>query len=125
MLKSGEQSISKGQMEAALALGFTERNSFLKFVLPQIIKNYFPTYQKIIIELLLSTAVVGYIAVQDLTRMGDLIRARTFDAFVPLIVVSLIYFVLSWLLLNLTNRILSKLNPKKRKSEEILKGVEL
>ena len=125
MLKSGEQSISKGQMEAALALGFTERNSFLKFVLPQIIKNYFPTYQKIIIELLLSTAVVGYIAVQDLTRMGDLIRARTFDAFVPLIVVSLIYFVLSWLLLNLTNRILSKLNPKKRKSEEILKGVKL
>ena len=86
---------------------------------------FFPTYQKAIVELLLSTAIVGYIAVQDLTKMGDLIRARTFDAFVPLIVVSAIYFALSWLLLKLTDRILTRLNPKNRKREDILKGVQL
>ena len=115
MLKSGTESISKGQMEAALALGFSKRRAFLKFILPQAVMVFFPTYQKAIVELLLSTAIVGYIAVQDLTKMGDLIRARTFDAFVPLIIVSAIYFTLSWLLLKITDRILIRLNPKNRK----------
>ena len=118
MLKSGTESISKGQMEAALALGFSKRRAFLKFILPQAVMVFFPTYQKAIVELLLSTAIVGYIAVQDLTKMGDLIRARTFDAFVPLIVVSAIYFALSWLLLKITDRILIRLNPKNRKRIE-------
>lgn len=125
MLKSGTESIPKGQMEAALALGFSERKAFLKFILPQVTVIFFPTYQKTIVELLLSTSIVVYIAVQDLTKMGDLIRARTFDAFVPLIVVSAIYFVLSWLLLKLTDKILTKIDPKNRKREEILKDVDL
>ena len=125
MLKSGTESIPKGQTEAALALGFSERKAFLKFILPQVTVIFFPTYQKTIVELLLSTSIVGYIAVQDLTKMGDLIRARTFDAFVPLIVVSAIYFVLSWLLLKLTDKILTKIDPKNRKREEILKDVDL
>ena len=125
MLKSGSESIPKGQMEAALALGFSERRAYLKFILPQVITVFFPTYQKSLIELLLSTAIVGYIAVQDLTKIGDLIRARTFDAFVPLIIVSAIYFLLSWLLMILMEKILSSINPKNRKAEEILKGVKL
>jgi polar amino acid transport system substrate-binding protein len=41
---------------------------------------------------------VGYIAIQDLTKASDLIRSRTFDAFFPLIIISIIYFVLAWLL---------------------------
>ena len=123
MLKSGSESIPKGQMEAALALGFSERRAYLKFILPQVITVFFPTYQKALIELLLSTAIVGYIAVQDLTKMGDLIRARTFDAFMPLIVVSVIYFLLSWLLMIFMEKFLTSINPKNRKAEKILKGV--
>ena len=125
MLKSGTESIPKGQLEAALALGFSERQAFLKFIMPQAVRIFFPTYQKALVELLLSTAIVGYIAVQDLTKMGDLIRARTFDAFVPLIIVSAIYFALSWLLLKILDKILAKLDPRGRKPEEILKGVEI
>lgn len=125
MLKSGSESIPKGQMEGALALGFSERKAYLKFILPQVITIFFPTYQKSLVELLLSTAIVGYIAVQDLTKMGDLIRARTFDAFVPLIIVSAIYFLLSWLLMILMEKFLNSINPKNRKAEEILKGVKL
>lgn len=123
MLKSGSESIDKGQTEAALALGFTERRTYLKFILPQVVTVFFPTYKKALVDMMLSTAIVGYVAVQDLTRMGDLIRARTFDAFVPLIIVSVIYFLLSWLMLKGMGSLLSRLNPRNRKPEKILKGV--
>ena len=123
MLKSGSESIDKGQTEAALALGFTERRTYLKFILPQVVTVFFPTYKKALVDMMLSTAIVGYVAVQDLTRMGDLIRARTFDAFVPLIIVSVIYFLLSWLMLKGMGSLLPRLNPRNRKPEKILKGV--
>lgn len=124
MLKSGSESIHKGQMEAALALGFTERRAYLKFILPQVATIFFPTYKKALVDMMLSTAIVGYVAVEDLTRMGDLIRARTFDAFVPLIIVSAIYFLLSWLMLKGMDSLLSRMNPKNRKPKTILKGVK-
>ena len=86
--------------------------------------TFFPTYQSEIVNLLKSTAIVGYIAVQDLTKVADLIRARTFDAFMPLIVISVLYLILTWLFLRLTDRILTRLNPKNRKPDEILRGVK-
>ncbi len=124
MLKSGSASVPKGQIEAALALGFSERQAFRKFVLPQAILTFFPTYQLEIVNLLKSTAIVGYIAVQDLTKVADLIRARTFDAFMPLIVISVLYLILVWLFSLLTDRLLAKLNPRKRTADEIMRGVK-
>ena len=125
MLKSGSESIRKQQTEAPLALGFTERRAYMKFILPQVVMVFYPTYKKALVDMMLSTAVVGYVAVQDLTRMGDLIRARTFNAFVPLIVVSIIYFLLSWLMLKGMEGLLSLVNPRNRKPEKILKGIKL
>jgi polar amino acid transport system substrate-binding protein len=55
------------------------------------------------INILKATSIVGYIAIQDLTRAGDLIRSRTFDALVPLLVVTVLYFLLVWLLAALFN----------------------
>lgn len=125
ILKSGAESISKGQMEAALSLGFSKRRAFIKFILPQIVKNFFQPYQQALNITLLETAIVGYIAVQDLTKMADLIRARTYDALIPIILIALIYLLLSTLLMKITDRISRRLNPKNRKREEILKGVKL
>ncbi|MBQ8698104.1 MAG: ABC transporter substrate-binding protein/permease [Schwartzia sp.] len=124
MLKSGAESVPKGQMEAALALGFSERQAFRKFILPPAILTFFPTYQTEIVSLLKSTAIVGYIAVQDLTKVADLIRARTFDAFMPLIVISALYLVLAWLFLQITKRILARLDPRNRTADAILRGVK-
>jgi len=107
-----------------LALGFSERQAFRKFVLPPAILTFFPTYQAEIVNLLKATAIVGYIAVQDLTKVADLIRARTFDAFMPLIVISVLYLILTWLFLRGTDWFLTKLNPKNRRQEEILRGVK-
>lgn len=60
-------------------------------------------------SLVKDTAIVGYIAVQDLTRAGDLIRARTMDAFFPLVSTAVIYFVfcrvLAWMLGKVSARI--------------------
>ena len=124
LLQSGAASVAKGQTEAALALGFSERQAFRKFVLPQAILTFFPAYQTEIVTLLKSTSIVGYIAVQDLTKVADLIRARTFDAFMPLIVISVLYLILTWLFQRITDWMLTKLNPKNRTAGEILRGVK-
>lgn len=125
ILKDGSESISGGQMEAALSLGFSERRAFIKFILPQVIRNYFATYQLNLNIIMLETAIVGYISVQDLTRTADLIRARTYDAFIPIITIALVYLLLSKILFFVTDIIARKINPKNRSLEKILDGVKL
>ena len=98
MLRTTIQGIDRGQTEAGLALGFTQRQTFFRIVLPQVVRAVMPVYQGEIISLLKGTSIVGYIAVADMTRASDLIRSRTFDAFFPLIVTAIIYFVMAWLI---------------------------
>ena len=98
MLRTTIQGIDRGQTEAGLALGFTQRQTFFKIVLPQVIKAVMPVYQGEVVSLLKGTSIVGYIAVADMTRASDLIRSRTFDAFFPLIVTAIIYFLMAWLI---------------------------
>ncbi len=123
MLKNAATAISCGQMEGALALGFPERQAFLKFILPQAVRQAFPTYQGALVELLKATSIVGYIAVQDLTKMADIVRATIFDAFTPLVAITALYLVLVWLIQNITDRIRKKLDPKQRTKEDILRGI--
>lgn len=105
MLKHGVNAVPVGQMEAALALGYTEREGLFKVVLPQAAKIFMPGYRNSVIAYLKATAVVGYVAVNDLTRAGDVIRSRTFEAFFPLLAIALIYYVVARLLIFLLNRI--------------------
>ena len=98
MFRTSIQSVDKGQTEAGTALGFTKIQTFIHVVFPQALKNVIPVYKGEVISLLKNTSIVGYIAVVDLTKAFDLIRSRTFDAFFPLIVVAVIYFLLAWLL---------------------------
>jgi len=98
IFNNGISAIDKGQTEAGLALGFTKIQTFVFVVLPQAVKRIIPVFKNEAISLVKNTSIVGYIAIQDLTKMSDLIRNRTFDAFFPLIIISIIYFVLAWLL---------------------------
>ena len=111
MLRTAIQGIDRGQTEAGLALGYTRSQTFVKIVLPQVIKSVMPVYQGEIISLLKGTSIVGYIAVADMTRASDLIRSRTFDAFFPLILTAILYFIMAWLI----GRLLSALVNKERK----------
>ena len=98
MFRSGIEGIDKGQTEAGLSLGFTNWQTFFYIVFPQVIRNIMPVYHGELISLLKSTSIVGYIAIMDMTKASDLIRSRTFDAFFPLIIVAILYFVLAWLI---------------------------
>ncbi len=123
MLKSGVGAVDKGQMEAACALGFGDIKAFFMIILPQAAPHFLPAYKGEVVALVKATAIVGYIAVQDLTKMGDVIRGRTYDAFFPLIAVAVIYFILGGILRFLVERLEIRLDPKRRTREEILKGV--
>ena len=75
--------------------------------------------------LIKATAIVGYIAVQDLTKMGDIVRGRTYEAFFPLIAVAVIYFILAAILTFIVNRLEIAVNPRRRRKTDILKGLSL
>ncbi len=99
MFRSSIESIDKGQTEAGIAGGFTKAQTFLYIVMPQAVRRVLPVYKGEVISLVKMTSIVGYIAVQDLTKASDIIRSRTFDAFFPLIMTAVLYFGISWLLL--------------------------
>ena len=123
MLKMGVGAVDKGQTEAALSLGYGDIHSFFRIILPQAVPHFLPTYKGEVVSLIKATAIVGYIAVQDLTKMGDIVRGRTYEAFFPLIAVAIIYFNLGGLLTHIVGRIEIAINPRKRKREDILKGI--
>lgn len=124
LLKIGVGTIDNGQYEAAYALGYSNQMTFFKIILPQALPHVLPAYKGEIVGLIKATAIVGYIAVQDLTKMGDIVRSRTYEAFFPLIAITIIYFVLEGIIGLLVSRISINLNPKRRNPSEILKGVK-
>ena len=102
LMRSGIGAVDAGQMEAGRSLGMSRIQTTIHVILPQAMKNILPAIGNEMIALLKETAVAGYVAVQDLTRAGNLIRNNTFDAFNPLMVVALTYLIivvaLTWLL---------------------------
>ena len=123
MVKGRVDTVGVGQTEAACSLGLTDRKAFFHVVLPQALPYILPQYREQISALVKATSVVGYVAVQDLTKMGDIIRSRTFEAFFPLLVVAAVYFLLAELLTWLACRLEIRMDPKRRSKEKIMKGV--
>jgi polar amino acid transport system substrate-binding protein len=111
MLRSAIQSVDRGQLEAGVAGGFTRAQAFRLIVLPQALRQVLPVYKGEVISLFKMTSVVGYIAVQDITKAGDIIRSRTFDAFIPLLVTAAIYLVLAWLIAWALERVELRVTP--------------
>ena len=123
MITSGVGAVDAGQREAAYALGFGDLRTFFSIILPQAAPHFLPSFKGEVVSLVKATAIVGYVAVQDLTRMGDIVRGRTYEAFFPLIAVAVIYFVLGGILRLVIGRIENMADPKKKDREAILKGV--
>ena len=94
IFRSGIMSIDNGQFEAGRSLGFNYAQTMMYIIMPQAFKNVLPTLCNEFISLLKETSVSGYIALQDLTKGGDIIRSRTYDEFMPLIAVALIYLAM-------------------------------
>lgn len=114
MLRTGIEAVPKGQVEASLALGYNNIQTFRKVIFPQAARHILPVYKGEFISMVKMTSIVGYIAVQDLTKVSDIIRSRTYEAFFPLIVTAVIYFLIAWTLTSLLNLIEIRIDPRKR-----------
>ncbi len=121
--KSALQGVDRGQWEAAYSLGFSKRKTFFGVIFPQAAVGMIPIYFSQFIALMKGTAVVGYVAVMDLTKMGDIIRSATFDAVFSLLIVALIYLIMAQIMIFVSKLILKKVDPMLRK--RLIKGVKI
>jgi polar amino acid transport system substrate-binding protein len=119
MFRSGIEGVDKGQSEAGIAMGFTRTQTFGFIVLPQMVQRILPIYKGEFISLVKMTSIVGYIAVQDLTKASDIIRSRTFDAFFPLIMVAVLYFLMAWVLMQALDHLERVTDPKYRRRKAV------
>lgn len=109
IFRGGIMSIDNGQMEAGRSLGLNYVQTMWHIIIPQAFKTVLPTLANEFIVLLKETSVCGYVGLMDLTKGGDIIRGRTFSAFMPLIAVAIIYLVLVIILTWLVGKLERKL----------------
>ena len=94
IFRSGIEAVPQGQFEAGRSLGFSYWQTMRRIVMPQAMKNVIPTLANEFIVLLKETSVAGYVALNDLTKGGDIIRSRTYSPYLPMLAVALIYLCL-------------------------------
>ena len=95
IVRAGIQSVNPGQMDAARSLGMPTGMAMREIILPQAFRNILPALGNEFVVLLKETSVVGFIGGMDLMRMGDIIRSKTYEAYVPLLTVAAVYLVLT------------------------------
>lgn len=109
IIRGGIMSVDKGQFEAGRSLGFGYVRTMAFIIVPQAFKTVLPALANEFIVLIKETSVSGYVGLQELTKGGDIIRSRTYSAFMPLIAVAIIYLVIvmffSWLVSLLERRL--------------------
>ena len=113
IVRTGIMSIDEGQIEAGRSLGFDYKRTMWYIIIPQAFKNILPALANEFIVLLKETSVAGYVTIRDLTMGGNIIRAATYSAFMPLIAVALIYLVM----VIFFTKLVSILERRLRKSE--------
>ena len=94
IIRAGILSIDKGQTEAGRSLGLSKAQTMMSIVVPQAVKNIFPAMCNEFITLIKETAIVGYVGLMDIQKAGDFIKSATYEAFMPLIGIAIIYFIL-------------------------------
>lgn len=109
IIRSGIMSIDNGQFEAGRSLGFNYVQTMRHIILPQAFKNVLPALANEFIVLIKETSVAGYVGIMDLTKGGEIIRGRTFEAFLPLLAVAAVYLILvvffTWLVSKLEKKL--------------------
>ena len=114
IFRSGLMSIDHGQMEAGRSLGLSYVKTLRLIIIPQAFKVVLPALCNEFIVLIKETSVAGYVAVQDLTKGGDIIRSRTYDAWTPLLIVAGIYLLLTCIFSALVKRLEVSLRRNER-----------
>lgn len=111
IIRGGIESVDKGQFEAGRSLGFGYVRTMALIIIPQAFKAVLPALANEFIVLIKETSVSGYVGLQELTKGGDIIRSRTYSAFMPLIAVAIIYLLIviffSWIVSLIERRLKS------------------
>lgn len=113
IIRAGILAVDHGQMEAGRSLGFSYGQTMKYIVVPQAVKNILPALGNEFITLIKETAIVGYVAIQDLTKAADFLVSRTFEAFLPLIAIAIIYYCL----IKILSKLLNKFERRLRRSD--------
>ena len=114
VIRSGIMSVDNVQFEAGRSLGLSYQQTMKSVIIPQAIKNILPALGNEFIVLIKETSISGYIGLMDLTKGGDIIRSITYEAYLPLYAVALIYLVIVLLLTAGVNRLERKLRGNER-----------
>lgn len=114
IVRSGIMSIDAGQLEAGRSLGFSYAQTMWYIIIPQAFKNVLPALANEFIVLLKETSICGYIGLMDLTRGGDIIRSRTYEPFMPLIAVAIVYLLMVVILSSLVKKLERRLRNSER-----------
>lgn len=124
MVQNAVEGVDKTQYEVSYALGYSKNQTFYRMILPQAARLFWLPCKAAVKTQIKATAVVGYIATIDITKVGDMIRSSTFQAFFPLLVTAALYFLLGWIFTKLVDLIRIKTEPSEEKSKRYLKGVK-
>ena len=116
IFRSGLMSIDQGQMEAGRSLGLSYFSTMKKVIIPQAFKVVLPPLCNEFIVLIKETSVAGYVAVQDLTKGGDIIRSLTYDAWNSLITVAIIYLLLTTIFSFFVKKLENNLRKNERRA---------
>ena len=95
IIRSGIQSVDKGQMEAARSMGMPKRMAMSQIILPQAMKNILPAIGNEFATLIKETSIVSLIGIHDLMYSSDTVRGATFTVFIPLLMTAFLYFVMT------------------------------
>lgn len=105
--------INVSQIQSAYALGFTKYQTFKHIILPQALVYIIPVFKNEVVSLIKLTSIAGYISIMDLTKASDIIRNRTYEAFFPLIITALIYFMICYFVGKALDYMYKKIYPRK------------
>lgn len=115
IIKGALDSINKEQIVSAKSLGFTNIQTIRYIIIPQMLCYFIPAYKNEVVSLIKLTSIVGYISIIDITRASDLIRNRTYEAFIPLVIAAILYYIICFVACKFLDYIYYKVDKKARR----------
>ena len=113
IIRGGIMAVDEGQNEAGRSLGLNFAQTMLYIIIPQALKNVLPALANEFIVLLKETSVACYVAVNDLTKGGEIIRSQTYIQAMPLLIVAALYLIM----VVFFSHLVSKLERRLRSSD--------
>lgn len=108
IIRAGMQSVQNGQTEAARSLGLSKKETLFSIILPQAVKNILPALGNEFISILKESSIVSVIGAAELMFQASVVSSASFRPFLPIVIVSLIYFLLTFII----SKILSSFEKK-------------